>query len=151
MMSQTPINHNHNIHPREANRSSQEPLMPIVAVITRTTEITDLLRILLEDEGFIVATAYIHEFRQGQLDPAAFCATHQLNAVIYEITLPYQSAWQFFQQHFLPACGLPSKHFILTTKMFNPSSLAGLPPTLKLIEQPFDIQEIITAVWQAVR
>jgi CheY-like chemotaxis protein len=125
--------------------------MPLIAIMNTAIETIDLLRELLQDEGFAVVATYVVELKRGDQDLAAFFAAHRPQAVIYDVALPYQENWDFFREQVLPASGLAEARFVLTTtNKAVLERLVGPTPAIELVGKPFDLDALLSAVRQAV-
>jgi CheY-like chemotaxis protein len=125
--------------------------MPLVAIINTSIETIELLREILEDEGYAVVADYVVTFKQDRKDLATFFAEHQPQAVIYDVAIPYEANWQFALEHVIPASGLSFRRFIFTTtNKAVLEALVGPTPAIELVGKPFDLEEILGAVQRAV-
>ena len=96
-----------------SKKTKRPPRLPVVAVINTNDDLVLALRATLVDEGYTVVTAHIAEFKNGQVDFAAFLRTHDPDAVIYDVAVPYEDNWTFLQTlRKLPESDRP---FIITT------------------------------------
>ena len=87
---------------------------PVVAVINTNDDLVQSLRTVLVKEGYHVVTGHIAEFKAGRQDFTAFLKAHDPSAVIYDIAVPYEDNWTFFQTLLqLPATY--DRTFIVTT------------------------------------
>jgi CheY-like chemotaxis protein len=124
---------------------------PVVGIINTSEEMADVLHELLEEEGFIAPVAYVIDFKRGRADIEEFFATHQPQAVIWDIALPYVENWHYFRERILSAGFLPPERFIITT--LNKSVLdilVGPTPTVELIGRPADLDTIVETVKQTL-
>lgn len=69
----------------------------VVAVINSNADLVRIVREMLEDEGFSVATIHISQIKQGQESLLQFLADHEPAVVIYDIAPPYSENWRFLQ------------------------------------------------------
>jgi DNA-binding NarL/FixJ family response regulator len=94
-------------------KNADEP-GPIVAVINTNDDLVQSLRNVLVEEGYYVVTGHIADLKAGRQDFGAFLKAHRPDAVIYDIAIPYEDNWTFFQT----LLKLPETHdrvFIVTT------------------------------------
>jgi CheY-like chemotaxis protein len=125
--------------------------MPLIAIINTSVETIDMLRDLLEDEGFAVVATYVVRLKRGEQDLTSFFAEHRPQAVLYDIAIPYEENWDFLQQQVPPASGLAERQFVLTTT--NKAALehlVGPTAALEIIGKPFDLEVLMLAVRRAV-
>jgi CheY-like chemotaxis protein len=78
-------------------RTNPDQPGPIVAIINTNDDLVQSLRQALVDEGYYVVTGHIAELKSGRQDFGAFLKAHRPDAVIYDIAIPYEDNWTFFQ------------------------------------------------------
>jgi DNA-binding response OmpR family regulator len=119
----------------------------VVAVFNTSPDTVDLLRIVLEDAGFVVVSAFTYELRDGNVDLEAFCRQHAPSIVIYDVAPPYEPNWRLFL-HMRAADVLRNCQFVVTTThVAHVSRLAE--PGLDLFEivgKPYDLGRIVERV-----
>jgi CheY-like chemotaxis protein len=87
---------------------------PVVAVVNTNDDLVQSLRDVLEDEGFAVVTLHIRDIKAGKADFTAFLQSHDPDVIVYDITVPYETSWTFFQTlRKLPEC--QGRKFVVTT------------------------------------
>lgn len=123
-----------------------------VAVINSTSDITELLRIALEQAGFVVITAVTPEIRDGHVDFDLFVRQHRPRVVIYDIAPPYDVNFRLFE-HLAAMEAARDCQFVLTsTNPKHVDQLGGLHQRVyEIIGKPYDLGEIVTAVREASR
>ena len=122
-----------------------------VAVINSNEDIIELLRLLLEDEGFHAVGEHLVSFKKGRADFAAFCQEHQPEVFVLDIAPPYEENWTFFNllRDSKAAEGIP---FVLTTTNKDVlEKFVGQTDTIEIIGKPFDIEEVVKAVKTALK
>jgi CheY-like chemotaxis protein len=124
---------------------------PVVAVINSSPDAVDLLKDALEQAGLLVVTGFTHDIRDGKLDLPNFLATHQPDAIVYDIAPPYHRNWDFLQH--LRSSVLGGFRFVLTS--FNPErllQLVGRDETVyEVVGKATDLGAIVQAAREAVR
>ena len=87
---------------------------PVVAVFNTSEDTTDMLRVILEQAGFVVVTAFTNLLRDGKVDLEALMRQHRPTVIVYDVALPYDANWRLLQHiRKSPACdGVP---FIVTS------------------------------------
>ena len=90
------------------------PEADVVAVFNTSEDTTDLLRIVLEQAGFVVVTAFTNALRDGKIDFESFMRQHQPCVIVYDIAVPYEQNWKLFQ-HFRESPACRGVHFVVTT------------------------------------
>ena len=124
---------------------------PLVAVINTSEQLIALLRLALESEGYRTVTAFTHELKSRDIDLAAFLQEHDARVIVYDIAVPYEENWDFFQE-LLRMPSVASRQFVLTTTNKRAlDELVGPTRTLEIIGKPFDLAQFLDAVRGALR
>ena len=128
-----------------------KPPPPLVAVFNSSDDIVELMRIFLEQNGYLVVTGHIDELRQGKRDLRAFVEQYQPAAVLYDLIPPYDRHYAFvnYLRSVSPLKGIP---FVLTsTNAAKARELAvENEDVLEILGRPFDLHEILKAVQRTV-
>jgi DNA-binding NtrC family response regulator len=122
----------------------------VVAVINSTSDVVDMLRIVLQDAGFVVVTAFTHDIRDGRVELDQFMA-HRPSVVVYDVAPPYQANWKLFQ-HIRRLEAMQDCAFVLTStnvarvrKMIQTGE-----PFYEIVDTPYDLDQLVDAVRNAV-
>jgi DNA-binding NtrC family response regulator len=125
--------------------------MAALAIINTSVEFAELLRDTLEDEGLgRAAVGYVHQFKRREEDVGAFLTRHDPAVVIFDVAVPYEENWRYFQE----ARALPEargRRFITTTT--NRAALEGFVgpnDAIEIIGKPFDLEQLIDTVRRAL-
>lgn len=121
-----------------------------VAVFNSSEEVINLLKLVLEEEGFSVVCGHVPELKRGEPDIAAFFAEHDPRVIVYDVSLPYQANWQFFQWVQRMGEEQGRRFVVTTTNKRALDEFAGRTPAFELVGKPFDIDQIIGAVRRAM-
>ena len=97
---------------RKSNNTHQPG--PVVAIINRNDDLVQSLRDVLVAEGYYVVTGHVADLKSGRQDFTAFLNAHRPAATIYDIAVPYEDNWTFFQS-LLKLPQASDRHFIVTT------------------------------------
>lgn len=119
---------------------------PIIAVFNSSDDTVEMLRTALESDGLHTGSGHIGELKKGELDFVAFIEHHRPAVIVYDISLPYDTNWNFLK---LVRSSEPAKEcrFILTTTN-KPAldRLVGENDALEIIGKPYDLDRVIAAV-----
>src|SRR5919108_385699 len=86
----------------------------VVAIVNTNDDLVHALRDAIETEGLAVVTLHIRDVKAGKTDFTAFLDAHDPAVVIYDIAVPYESSWTFFQTlRKLPEAA--QRKFVITT------------------------------------
>jgi DNA-binding response OmpR family regulator len=131
-----------------------EPVMAdeptVVAVFNTSEDTTDMLRVILEQAGFVVVSAFTRALRDGKIDLEALMRQHRPKVVVYDVALPYDANWRLFEHiRASPACrGV--RFVITTTHAVHVRSVAGVnEEVLEIVGKPYDLAQLVAAVRKA--
>ena len=127
------------------------PNAPVVGVFNTSEDTTDLLRVVLEQAGYVVVTAFTNALRDGKIDLEALMRQHRPRVIVYDIAIPYEQNWRLFEHiRDSPAC--QGVRFVLTTtNVAQVQKVAGPDQRLhEIVGKPYDLDEIVRAVKEAV-
>jgi CheY-like chemotaxis protein len=121
----------------------------VVAVFNTSEDTTDLLRIVLENAGFVVVTAFTNLLRDGRTDLEGFLRQHRPAVIVYDIAVPYEHNWRLYEHmRSTPACET-IKFVLTTTNVRHVRALAGDNVLHEIVGKPYDLDEIVRAVAEA--
>ena len=118
----------------------------VVAVFNTSEDTTDLLRIVFEQAGYVVVSAFTNLVRDGRVELEAFMRQHQPGVIVYDIAVPYEQNWRLFEHiRLAPACEGVS--FVLTTtNLGHVQRLAGSEKVYEIVGKPYDLDQIVNAI-----
>jgi CheY-like chemotaxis protein len=123
----------------------------VVAVINTSPDTIDILKDLFERAGFVVATTFTHDIRDGKIDLEAFLRVHRPDVIVYDIAPPYEANWRFLQH--LRQTTLAGYRFVLTTT--NPGRVEPLvgrdDRVYEIVDKQGDLDSILRATREAMR
>ncbi len=127
------------------------PVRPLVAVFNSSDDMLELLRLVLEQNGFLAVTRHVNELRKGEIDIDAFVGQHKPAAVLYDLVPPYDRQWAFLD-HLRNTSPFRDIPFVLTsTNAKMARELAErTEPVIEIVGRPFELDEVVAAVRRAV-
>jgi CheY-like chemotaxis protein len=118
----------------------------VVAIFNTSEDTTDLLRIVFENAGFVVVTAFTNHLRDGKVDLEAFMRQHHPRVIVWDIAVPYEQNWRLYEHmRSAPACRGVS-FVVTTTNVRYVQKLAGDEEVHEIIGKPYDLNQIVEAV-----
>jgi DNA-binding NarL/FixJ family response regulator len=122
----------------------------VVAVFDTNNDVVELLRVSLEQAGFVVVSGHIDDLRRGALDLASFVRQHDPRVIVYDIAPPYDAHWRFLE-HVRQSPEMQGRGFVLTsTNVQRTEEIIGTrEPIHELIGRPYDLEQITRAVREA--
>jgi CheY-like chemotaxis protein len=127
------------------------PSRPLIAVFNSSDDLVELLRILLENSGFVVVTGHINDLRKGKLDLQSFVTQHKPRAVLYDLIPPYDRQWAFVD-HLRQTSPLKEIPFVITsTNAKMAKELAGRSEhVVEVLGRPFEFDQVVAAIRKAI-
>jgi CheY-like chemotaxis protein len=121
-----------------------------VAVINTSEETAEVMEMALEAEGWSTARGYCIDFKRSRKDLSEFLAQHDPTVIVWDIALPYEENWEYFKTvRKLPA--MEERPVVLTTTNSRiVRELVGEVPILELVDKPFSLNELTSAVRRAL-
>jgi DNA-binding NarL/FixJ family response regulator len=95
-------------------------------------------------------SGHIGELKKGELDFIAFVEHHRPAVIVYDISLRYETNWNFLK---LVRSSQPAQQcrFILaTTNKPALDKLVGETEALEIIGKPYDLERVVAAVRTAL-
>jgi DNA-binding NtrC family response regulator len=124
----------------------------VVAVINSTKDIVDLMRIWIEQAGFVVVTAMTTEIRDGEVDVELFIRHHDPRVIVYDVAPPYEPNWRLFE-HIAALPVMAGRQFVLTSTNVAQIQRLGFShqSVYEIVGKPDDLDRIVQAVKEASR
>jgi CheY-like chemotaxis protein len=121
---------------------------PVVAIFNTSPDTVEMLRIVLEQAGFVVMGLYTYEARDGRIDLQTLMKQHEPDVVIYDIAPPYEKNWREFK-HLCSMPALSNRKFVLTTtneRRVKEAVGDEVPTMFEIVGKPYDLGLIVDQV-----
>ena len=125
------------------------PDAPVVAVVNTSEDIVALRRARLSVDGVRPVAAFIPDCHEGREDLAAFLREHDPAVVLWDIALPYDRNWAYFQQASADEAARGRRFVLTTTNKRALEELVGPTPAHELVGKPYDVDALLAAVHRA--
>ena len=126
--------------------------MHTVAVCNSSEDTIDVLCAVLTLRGYRCVSAHVTDIKRGRLDFPAFLAREDPRVIVWDIALPYDSNWEFFQG--LRSSGAFEDRGIVltTTHKANLEKVIGhASEAIEILLKPYDVAVICDAVEKAAQ
>ena len=116
---------------------------PLVACVNSSEDIVELLATVLQEDG-LRAVTHVSPTKEGPQPEIDFLRNVRPQAVIFNVSLPYEASWQEFLQ---VRAALPDCPFVVTTTNKRAlDELVGPTNSIEIIGKPFDLDHIVAVV-----
>jgi len=123
---------------------------PVIAVFNASGDTVELLRSALEGQGFHTVPGHIAELKKGEVDLISFIDHHRPAVIVYDISPPYDTNWNFLRLVRSSQAVQDCKFVLTTTNLPALDRLVGDTGALEIIGKPYDLDRVIGAVRTAL-
>ena len=125
--------------------AEQPPLT--VAILNTNDDVVELLRLVVEQHGFVAISAHLDDIKRGDVDLEQLIRQHRPAVIVYDLAPPYDRQWTFLQ-HMRNLPVLKSIPFVLTsTNARRVREIAGSDEQIiEIVGKPYDLEQIMSAV-----
>ena len=123
---------------------------PIIGVFNSSNDTVEMLRTALEAEGLHTVPGHIGELKKGELDFIAFVEHHRPAVIVYDISLPYETNWNFLKLVRSSQAAQQCRFILTTTNKPALDKLVGETEALEIIGKPYDLERVVAAVQAAL-
>lgn len=130
---------------------SQQSASKTIAIFEDDINIAYVLEGALELEGYKTVVVDILGVKRGKIDPVLSIKESKPDIIFFSIGAPYRLNWDFFQQ-IKRLEGINEIPVIITTTgKKDVTQIAGTDFPYRVIEKPFDLQDVIDTVNDEIR
>ena len=122
-----------------------------VAVINSSEDTVEMLRTLLEHEGWETVQGHVDEFKRGRKDFLEFLETHDPQILIWDVSPPYDHNWAFLRL-------VRSSHamdgrvvVVTTTNKLALERFVGPTDAIEIFTKPYDVDVLIDTITRTLK
>lgn len=125
--------------------------MPTVAVINSSEDTVEMLRALLQAEGWETVTSHVDDLKRGRVDLLKFLELHDPGVIIYDVPPPYDQNWAFLRL-VRSSRAMEGRVVVVTTT--NKAALerfVGPTDALEIFTKPYDVDILIETISRTLK
>lgn len=123
---------------------------PLVAIIQTNEEIAELVQLMLQTHGIRTVVAFATDFKRGRQDLDTFLRHTDPAVLVWDIAIPYDENWAFFEQMRQSTAGAGRRYVVTTTNKRALATVVGETEAREIIGKPYDLEDLVAAVRRAL-
>lgn len=124
--------------------------MATIAIFNTSDDTVEALRLAFQQQGFETVTEHIDRLKRGSVDFLDFVKTHDPQAVVYDISPPYDHNWRFLKLIRATDVMQGRPVVITTTHKANLEQLVGPTDAIEIIGKPYDLEQVVASIKRAI-
>jgi CheY-like chemotaxis protein len=125
--------------------------MPKVAVINSSDDTVEMLRTLLEGEGWETVEGHVDDIKRGRTDFLKYLEAHDPTVLIWDVSPPYDQNWAFLR---LVRSSRAMEERIVVVTTTNKAALerfVGPTDAVEIFTKPYDVDILISTIDRALK
>jgi len=122
-----------------------------VAVVNSSEDTVEMLRTLLEREGWEVVTAHVDDIKRGRYDLLQMLEGRDPRVVIWDVSPPYDQNWTFLK--LVRSSRAMDERTVIVTTTNKPALERFVGPTdaIEIFTKPYDVDVLIESMSRLVK
>jgi DNA-binding response OmpR family regulator len=125
--------------------------MAKVAVINSSSDTVEMLRTLLEREGWETTEAHVDDIKRGRTDFLKYLETHDPQVLIWDVPPPYDLNWVFLQLVRSSRAMQGRVVIVTTTNKQALERFVGPTDAIEIFTKPYDVEILIDTITRTLR
>jgi DNA-binding response OmpR family regulator len=120
--------------------------MTKVAIVNSSEDTVEMLRTLLEQEGWETVQAHVDDIKRGRTDFLKYLETHDPQVIIWDVPPPYDQNWAFLQ--LVRSSRAMDGRVVIVTTTNKPALERFVGPTdaVEIFTKPYDVEVLIDRI-----
>ena len=126
--------------------------LPVVALFNASDDTVDMVQQMLDASGLhCLVNCRFADLKKGVVDFAQFLKEHDPQAVVFDISPPYDQNWAFFNK-LRAGTAMRGRGLVLTTtNKERLDEIAGCDSqAMEIVGKPYDLNQIMSAITRAL-
>lgn len=122
-----------------------------VAVVNSSEDTVEMLRTLLEREGWEVVTAHVDDIKRGRYDFLQMLEGRDPRVVIWDVSPPYDQNWTFLK--LVRSSRAMDERTVIVTTTNKPALERFVGPTdaVEIFTKPYDVEVLIDRITRTLK
>lgn len=122
-----------------------------VAVVNSSEDTVEMLRTLLEREGWDVVTAHVDDIKRGRYDFLQMLEGREPRVVLWDVSPPYDQNWAFLK--LIRSSRAMDNRTVIVTTTNKPALERFVGPTdaIEIFTKPYDIDVLIESITRLIK
>ena len=122
-----------------------------VAVVNSSEDTVEMLRTLLEREGWEVVTAHVDDIKRGRYDLLQMLEGRDPRVVIWDVSPPYDQNWTFLK--LVRSSRAMDERTVIVTTTNKPALERFVGPTdaVEIFTKPYDVEVLIDRITRTLK
>jgi DNA-binding response OmpR family regulator len=125
--------------------------MAKVAVINSSEDTVEMLRTLLEREGWETVEAHVDDIKRGRTDFLKLLETHDPQVILWDVPPPYDQSWTFLQLVRSSRAMANRVVIVTTTNKQALERFVGPTDAIEIFTKPYDVEILIDTITRTLR
>jgi DNA-binding response OmpR family regulator len=125
--------------------------MAKVAVINSSEDTVEMLRTLLEREGWETVQAHVDDIKRGRTDFLKYLETHDPQVIIWDVPPPYDHSWAFLQLVRSSHAMRDRVVIVTTTNKQALERFVGPTDAIEIFTKPYDVEVLIDTITRTLK
>jgi DNA-binding NtrC family response regulator len=125
--------------------------MAKVAVINSSEDTVDMLRTLLEREGWETVQGHVDDIKRGRTDFLKYLETHDPQVIIWDVPPPYDQNWAFLQLVRSSRAMQARVVIVTTTNKQALERFVGPTDAIEIFTKPYDVEVLIDTITRTLK